>query len=310
MTITKANRNNTVQQQAYITVQQSYIFTAAAYDYDVYEKRITYKVVEQLQPLLEGKKLGHDYSDTIVGDYEVVFPISTLMIDGSQNNGYRVKKNLFDLMSPGFTVQTAGGRTTTVPFFAKVTINDGMVHASVQREVVQAFVNLSQGARKYNLDIAFNFSSRYSMRLYELFSRQTTPMRISMEDLRERFGSYDKHVRANDFICNIISTSKHDLDTDADWTFDFHPIKTGRRITDIEFYPANKTTQAQPIFDFLKSDFGFNSRDIDNCYQEVRLLASKRNDVLLFITNLKPRATTARKPKDYVINTIRAELAL
>ena len=38
-------------------VIQSYIVTTARYDFTVYEKRILYRLVEFLQPSLEGEKL-------------------------------------------------------------------------------------------------------------------------------------------------------------------------------------------------------------------------------------------------------------
>ena len=41
-------------------ILQSYILTTAKYDYSVYEKRILYKIVEQLQYLIEGKMLDKD----------------------------------------------------------------------------------------------------------------------------------------------------------------------------------------------------------------------------------------------------------
>ena len=34
---------------------QSYIITTAKYDFNVYEKRIVYRIVELLQEMLEGK---------------------------------------------------------------------------------------------------------------------------------------------------------------------------------------------------------------------------------------------------------------
>ena len=43
-------------------VLQSYILTTAKYDYSVYEKRILYRIIEQLQSLIEGKELNKRYS--------------------------------------------------------------------------------------------------------------------------------------------------------------------------------------------------------------------------------------------------------
>lgn len=41
---------------------QSYILTTAEYDFSVQEKRILYRIVEQNQHLIEGKKLNKSYN--------------------------------------------------------------------------------------------------------------------------------------------------------------------------------------------------------------------------------------------------------
>ena len=55
---------------------QSYILTTAKYDYNVYEKRILYRIIELMQELTEGKKLNERYNvqNNLFGDVDIQMP--------------------------------------------------------------------------------------------------------------------------------------------------------------------------------------------------------------------------------------------
>ena len=57
---------------------QSYIITTAKYDFNVYEKRIVYRIVELLQEMLEGKTLDKKYSIeySLFQDSKITIPVS------------------------------------------------------------------------------------------------------------------------------------------------------------------------------------------------------------------------------------------
>ena len=78
-------------------ILQSYILTTAKYDYSVYEKRILYKIVEQLQYLIEGKMLDKRYSiqqGIFENSKKFTFPFSSFKKNDEDKNHYQIKKAL------------------------------------------------------------------------------------------------------------------------------------------------------------------------------------------------------------------------
>ena len=83
-------------------VLQSYILTTAKYDYSVYEKRILYKIIEQLQFLIEGKELNQNYSlkEFLHDDiklFKFTFPFSAFKKNEEDKNHAQIKKALLSL---------------------------------------------------------------------------------------------------------------------------------------------------------------------------------------------------------------------
>ena len=78
-------------------VVQSYIFTTALYDFNVYEKRIIYNLVRLAQSQIEGVRLSeslykidHAYKDYLM----VELPISDFLTDEEDKNHSRIKAAL------------------------------------------------------------------------------------------------------------------------------------------------------------------------------------------------------------------------
>jgi hypothetical protein len=82
----------------------------------VYEKRIIYRVVEELQFMLKDKKLNIDYSDDITEGCDVSFTTASLLPKGSENNYTRITDSFKKLTSRTFTAQI-GKELIIFPFF-------------------------------------------------------------------------------------------------------------------------------------------------------------------------------------------------
>ena len=69
---------------------QSYLVTSAKYDFNVYEKRILYRIVELLQCELEGKSLGRGISiePTLYNDRVVSMPVHHFLRAGEMGYYY------------------------------------------------------------------------------------------------------------------------------------------------------------------------------------------------------------------------------
>ena len=236
-------------------VVQSYIFTTAVYDFNVYEKRIIYNLVRLAQSQIEGVKLSeslyridHAYKDYLV----VELPISDFLIDEDDKNHSRIKAALRSLHRKTFTYQFDGTwECFSIIANPKVRLRSSKVSFIVDTRVWDVLLNFSRGFSRYDLEIAFNLESSYSMRFYEMLAGQKEPIAYSIESLRKEFGLEGKYKLNKDFIRRVVESAKSELDLKSPVTFTYRPLKDGRKITRILFYPVRQETK-QPHDTLLK----------------------------------------------------------
>ena len=236
-------------------VVQSYIFTTAVYDFNVYEKRIIYNLVRLAQSQIEGVKLSeslyridHAYKDYLV----VELPISDFLIDEDDKNHSRIKAALRSLHRKTFTYQFDGTwECFSIIANPKVRLRSSKVSFIVDTRVWDVLLNFSRGFSRYDLEIAFNLESSYSMRFYEMLAGQKEPIAYSIDSLRKEFGLEGKYKLNKDFIRRVIESAKSELDLKSPVTFTYRQLKDGRKITRILFYPVRQESK-QPHDTLLK----------------------------------------------------------
>ena len=225
---------------------QSYILTTAKYDYSVYEKRILYRIVEQLQLLIEGKTLNKNYSMQEIPHEDIklfkfTFPFSAFKKNEEDKNHAQIKKALLSLEKKGFEYEDSEvWETINILYLPKVFKNKEYIGFTLREEIIQAFLDFSKGFKKYELKTAMEFESVYSMRFYELLSNQKTPINYSIDTLKEMFQIENKYKLTADFLRYVIEPAKKELDKCSPYTFHYETIKTGRKITGIRFIPIHQ----------------------------------------------------------------------
>lgn len=148
---------------------QSYIVTTAKYDFNVYEKRIIYRLVEAFQSLVKGQKLEGilKVEKDLFGDYLITMPTAGFLANENDNNYSEVKKALIALESKSFEYEDEREweliRIIQNPKILKYA-ND--VTFRINPKVFDALLNFSKGYKKYELATAMSFQSVYSMRFY------------------------------------------------------------------------------------------------------------------------------------------------
>ena len=82
-------------------VLQSYIITAAKYDFSIYEKRILYRQIEIEQELLQGQKArkGVIIETNLWKDKKYTILVKWLLKDEEDKNHYQIRKAFKALMS-------------------------------------------------------------------------------------------------------------------------------------------------------------------------------------------------------------------
>lgn len=310
-------------------VIQSYIMTTAKYDFSVYEKRILYRIVEMFQWTLEGKKLSGKFSlhKNLFDERVVTMPISAFLTDEKDQNYARVKQALRDLRNKTFEFED-NKKWKLVGIIEKPSFDkSGFVEFEIQTEVFHAMVDFSKGYRKYELEVAMSFDSTYAMRFYELFSGQKRPISYRIEHLKLMFGIENKYKLNSDFIRYVIMPAKKELDCKSPFSFEFEPIKNGRKIESIKFYPieipenrdreletralVRKTALSWDLdkmtIDYLIQNFGFDKKEINN-NRELFVKAENELDLILELSRLRTKCEGKDNPKGYVIGTLKRML--
>lgn len=316
-------------------VIQSYIVTSARYDFDVYEKRILYRLVDLCQAQLQGQKLDHRFSinPDLWGNRDVKVPISALLKDEQDHNHSRIKNALTRLNEKKFEYEDdkiwKPIRLIEMPVINKY---DEFVEFKIHPEIYQAILDFSKGFRKFELVTAMSFESTYAMRFYELFSEKKSPITYSIEKLKIMFKIEGKYKQVNDFFKRVVEPAKKELDKSSPYSFEYSPVKEGRKITAIKFYPVfipenrdveveeqHLKKQVSPSWDldamvinYLKQNYYFDTKEIRHNLELFKYAQEREQtgefDLMLFLSQMKRKCSDKARPKGYLINALKKEL--
>ena len=311
---------------------QSYIMTTAKYDFNVYEKRIIYRLVEMAQGEVQGvkfanncQKIEHDLFSCV----NITMPIACLLNGEEDKNYARVKEALQSLQRKIFEYEDdeiwQSISIIALPYIRK---RSSVLSFQVHPRVWDCILDFSKGYRKYELKAAMSFKSQFSMRFYELLSNQKSPLTYSVIQLKEMFCVADKYERINDFIRYVVEAAKKELDEVSPYTFEYTPVKSGRKITAIKFYPVYQPEHrdsdlekhdlqkqislswslSSEVRNYLKNSIGYSDKEIKN---NLDLFISAQNilpDLMGELALLKGKARDNNNPKGYIINSIKVKL--
>lgn len=315
-------------------VLQSYILTTAKYDYSVYEKRILYRIIELNQHFIEGKQLNQKYSvtPTTYRSVEYTMPYSSFLIDEDKDKNHIRIKKAFETLSQKIIAyeDDVVYRCAGIVFNVNLEKRKDTITFYVADWIYQALIDFSKGYRKYELVTAMSFQSEYSMRFYELFSNQEKPINYSVEKLKEMFGVSDKYKLTANFINKVVEPAKKELDKHSPYTFIYKPLKTGRKITSLQFIPifqpgkeniplkskklgAEISTRfyLEPTDkEYLKAQFNFTEKEIkNNCdlFEELYQILEK-GELIDKLVEIRRYASETGNPKGYVIKSLKTLL--
>lgn len=316
-------------------VIQSYLLTSARYDFDVYEKRILYRLVELCQPQIQGQKLNDRFTinEDLWGNRDVKVPISYLLKDEQDKHHSRIKTALERLNEKRFEYED-DKKWKIIRLIEMPEINkySEFVEFKIHPEIYQAVLNFSKGFRKFELVTAMSFESTYAMRFYELFSEKKSPITYSIEKLKIMFKIEGKYKQVNDFFKRVIDPAKKELDKSSPYSFEYSAVKEGRRITSIKFYPVfipeNRDLEVEEqhlkkqispsweldvmVINYLKQNYYFDTKEIRHNLDLFKHAQEKEQtrefDFMLFLSQMRRKCADKAKPKGYLINALKKEL--
>lgn len=229
---------------------QSYILTFARYNFDVYEKRIMYYIINDkriqsyVREQIENLKNNTPMKSPFHGMTEYVISMKDIAMQKGEYQRY--KEALVSLSDKSFQVENKEKkRWIKRSFVANPTIDlfEGYVSFYVHEDIIRIIAAIEHGYRQFDFHIAFRLKSTYSMRFYEMFSRQDKGenngfFTKSISELKELFGLTEKYENNTMFIKRVIEPAKKELDELANFSFDYKTTKSikSRKADEIQFH--------------------------------------------------------------------------
>ena len=312
-------------------VVQSYIATTAMYDFNVYEKRVMYNLVRLAQSQIEGVVLTdnlHKICHDMKGYVHVTLPLSDFLADEEDKNHRRVKDALKSLHRKTFEyLDDDVWECISIIALPKIALHSRQVSFIVDSRVWDVLLDFSRGFSRYDIEVAFRLESCYSMRFYELMACQKEPITYSIDALRRIFKLEDKYAFTKDFIKRVVESSKIELDQKSPVSFTYAPVKDGKRITQLIFFPVRLNTHDSSDDDHrmilrkygssavLRADerrfleeIGFNESGINNNLS--LFMDCQRNlDFIYELALIKGKCRTKKNPCGWCIRTLTGKLA-
>ena len=291
---------------------QSYIFTTAKYDFNAYEKRIMYRLVELAQDELNGIMIRDNMHkiEPILFGREITMPVADILRDEKDQNYTIAKKAFRSLAQKGVEYEDDKiWQYTAIIANPKIDKIKGYVIFTVLDDIWRCLLDFTKGYRKYELVTAMQFKSVYSMRMYELMSGQKRPLEFTFEDLKQRF--------------------KLELDESSPYSFNYIEIKEGRKVVAFKFFPTfnpekqdpelyerekrSKLTASaqisQEAYSYLRYSFEFKAEEISKNKKTIIEGEQKIPDFIGFLSSLVGPSRTAKNRIGYVINAIKKKTA-
>ncbi|PWQ95091.1 RepB family plasmid replication initiator protein [Leucothrix pacifica] len=126
--------------------------------------------------------------------------------------------------------------------------NEGRVSMYFAVKMVPYISMLEGGFTRYNLQNISGMGSVYGIRFYEffkswLFGGVHSTKKIALEELKEKLELTGKYTSIKDFKLYVLDKAIADINECSDLTAKYKTIKTGRKITHVEFEFQDKSGQ-------------------------------------------------------------------
>ena len=200
--------------------------------------------------------------------------------------------------------------------------DEGFIELAFSPDLKPYLLNLKKLFLSYSFENIITLKSSYSIRIYELLKQYVKigKRRFKYQELREILGiKQEEYKFYNDFRRYVLLVSQKELEAKTDISFKFNAIKTGRKVTEIEFIilPNNKikkqekqsnSSQETPESELLDQllDMKISNRQAKNLIKKHAPDVIKRN-----IELVKKRASNGaiESVPGYLIDAIKNDYA-
>lgn len=314
-------------------VLQGYDLTTAKYRTNLYQKRMMLAVVSAAQAKLDGEKhIAGKQFKIEEGEFPtVIVPVELILQNDDSSNIYAVRKAAKDFVGRSIEYMDSDKNWIVFsPFISAMIPHYGSeIHLQIHKLFWEAILDYRSGYRKFDVKRAIALKSVYAIRFYELISGKTDPITYSVMDLKVMFAMKDKYKQINDFVRKVIEPAKKELDLAAPYSFDYMPVKNGRKIVAFTFtpihYPQREDKKAEErdllrkvnlswdirdrnIRKYLIESIGFTETEIKNNIEVFRRAAELLPDCLNKLAILKGKSRDKKNPKGWIIRSLEGKV--
>lgn len=313
-------------------VIQGYGVTVAKYKVSLYQKRMMLAITNAAQAKIDGEKniVGRNF---IVQDGEfpiIEIPAEMILQDEDSKNLYAVRQAAKQIMKSviEYEVPDYGYILFAPIIMAEIPKHSSSIYLQVHKLFWQAILDYRRGFRKFDTKLALTFKSVYSIRFFEMISGKKEAITYTIDELKGMFQVSDRYKQINDFLKRVIMPAKKELDESAPYSFDFAPVKTGRKITAIKFTPVfypergedakNRELQRRlnlswdirdrKVREYLLTTIGFTTTEIKNNIEVFRRASELIPDFLLELSLLHGKSRDKKNPKGWIVNSLKGKV--
>ena len=220
--------------------KQSNVITTARYDYNLWEKRILYKIIERMVVDIKRGVTEEDLFNNRI----IHIPLRSILIDNSKhnNNLHNLKRAAKSIMTRLFEIVVNEGQENeeweVFSFIYHCAIKNDTISVSVTPNMMPHLIDLSRNFTRYSPFVAMILRSTYSQRMYEFCCRyrDTGHWHISVEDLKFMMkleNKYDTYGVFKKFVLDVAQKELQELynSNESDVCFVYDELKTKRAVT-------------------------------------------------------------------------------
>lgn len=206
--------------------------TTARYQFNVYEKRVMYHLIAQLQREMRGEI---EIPRSIFDDR--YFDIPYRLVDSELKNYKKVKDSLEAMRLKSFQIIRKENSWSGFGFINWYDLRDGIIRISLPPPIAPALLDISEGFTAYSAMVAATLQSIYSMRFYEWCCqfKDTGKWYTTPDEIRARLGltehsSYQNYANLRKHVIDVAMKELRDLYKQglSDVCFDVKETRTGR----------------------------------------------------------------------------------
>lgn len=220
---------------------QDNALTTARYEMTAIEKNIMYAVMSQIED-----------TDSPIKYYDISTADISNQTDKRLKNG-EFEKAITRLLTRDFTIKAIDG-VIQLTFIASAKYKtNGRVEIEVSTRLRTYLFTLKKNFTTFGLEVAMSLKSKYAKRLYEMLCqfKNTGLIRVSIQELKERFQlisteGVEQYARWSSFEESVLLVAQTEINEKAEFQFDYHLKKEGRKITAVEFVFRKPETPPKP----------------------------------------------------------------